>query len=715
MAMTTLGQTHPAQVSSWTYSPDAQQHTALVQLSHERSSRFGLSAIDRPDFSAVSKADFHAALEQNRFLFQHAAPYMESLYEQIANTHSMVLLTSKDGLILHSLGDNDFLEKASQVALTPGMDWSEQSKGTNAIGTALTEERPLVIHGKDHYLRANHFLTCSCTPIFDPHGKVIGALDVTGDERSFHMHTMALTRMSAQLIENQMFSNVFSDEVRIHFHARQEFLGTLAEGIVVFNKEGRFLAANRSAQFQLGYGLGSLQAQTFTTLFGESMPQFLQRLRTTHHSGTMLRLNTGLAVWCEAKLKPLNSWMGGGVGGAPWDTESDRRQWVAPQFRDATAGSEATASARSRSALRQRLSGLHYLDTGDRQMSAVVRKLQMVIDRDIPIMILGETGTGKDILAQAIHNDSARASKPFVSVNCASIPESLIESELFGYEEGAFTGARRKGSAGKILQANGGTLFLDEIGDMPTQLQARLLRVLQERRVTPLGSTKEYEVDVTVVCATHRDLKAAIARGDFREDLYYRLNGLVVKLPALRERSDFDIVVRRLLDSLCQDQTPVEISGEVLDMLRRYHWPGNFRQLHNVLRTAVALVGRAQVIEKEHLPDDFLDEMEAVAVALLSGGAGLLPTGAPAVADAPVIDPTIPPVAGPTAPVHATGLAAPGTVAAHLHSMQDVALKTMADALRQCHGNVSAAAKLLGVSRNTIYRKKDALPPDVWQ
>ncbi len=709
----------------WPYSSDTSQHETVIRLSHERSQRFGLSHRDCPDFSLAPRPEFHAALEQNRFLYQHAAPVMETLYEQIANTHSMVLLTDKEGLILHSLGDSDFLEKASRVALTPGVDWSERSKGTNAIGTALTEEQPVVVHGSDHYLYANQILTCSCTPIFDPHGKVVGALDVTGDERSYHRHTLALVRMSAQMIENQMFANVFSDAVRIHFHSRQEFLGTLVEGIAVFSPDGRFLSANRSAQFQLGQSVNCLQAHTFSSLFGLSMSQLVDRQRSANGQPLMLVPGNGVAVWCHVRLKARNSWFGVGEQERPRAPAGPAAGagWEKPQVRPAGDGAAQTAAQRHRAAARRGLSSLNYLNTGDPQVATVVRKLQMVLDRDIPIMILGETGTGKDILAQSIHNDSVRAGKPFVSVNCASIPETLIESELFGYEEGAFTGARRKGSPGKILQANGGTLFLDEIGDMPTQLQARLLRVLQERCVNPLGSGKEYEVDVAIICATHRDLKGAIARGSFREDLYYRLNGMVVRLPALRDRTDFDIVLGKVLDSLCEDGQRLEFACEVLALFRRYHWPGNFRQLHNVLRTAVALVGKEGLIRTDHLPDDFLDEMAAVAASVRASlDAQPDPQVAPAAAaGAPMAaatashfsavssgaDAAVVPHASPVAPPQLHSLAAS-------RRMEDVALDAMAAALRQCRGNVSAAAKLLGVSRNTIYRKKDLLPQDVW-
>ena len=661
----------------------------LIDQSHRRSASFGLRANDTPDFSSPLRGDLRNALDENRFLFQHAAPVMETLYDQIANTHSMVLLTSARGMVLHSLGDNDFLEKASRVALTTGADWSEQSKGTNAIGTALSEQEALTVHGSQHYLNANKFLTCSAAPIFDPYGQVIGALDVTGDQRSFHQHTLALVRMSAQMIENHMFADIFPKAIRIHFHTRSEFLGTLVEGIAVFSPEGRFISANRSAQFQIGLPFSALKAHTFSSLFGIPVSSLFELFSGAMPTPKQLVLHNGVTVWCRAKLK----------ASAPWSTaRGDAAPSTAVTQADASAPATVVTdegAARPAPARKPHMSTLQYLDTGDPQVAAVIHKLRMVSGKDIPIMILGETGTGKDLLAQAIHGDSPRTGQPFVSVNCASIPETLIESELFGYEEGAFTGARKKGAVGKILQANGGTLFLDEIGDMPKHLQARLLRVLQERRVSPLGAGKEVDVDIAVVCATHKNLKDMIARGDFREDLYYRLNGLVVRLPALRERSDFELVVRKILLSLCENGQNIGLAPEVMDLFKRYHWPGNFRQLHNLLRTAVVMVGCSGNIEVAHLPDDFLEELQ------LTPPSHPLPLPAGAQALPPLVTlPTTP--AEMQAAGQADGL-----------RLQDVTLTAMAQMLRLHKGNVSAAAKALGVSRNTIYRKKDLLPPDV--
>ena len=647
----------------------------LIGQSHSRSRNYGIEADAEPDFSAPSRGLMNDALDENRFLFQHAAPVMETLYDQIVNTHSMVLLTSARGMVLHSLGDTDFLEIASRVALTPGMDWSEQNKGTNAVGTALTEEEALTVHGNQHFMDVNKVLTCSAAPIFDPYGQVIGALDVTGDHRSFHQHTLALVRMSAQMIENHMFADIFPKAIRVHFHTRSEFLGTLVEGIAVFSPEGRFISANRSAQFQIGLPFAALQAHTFSSLFGIPVSSLTELFGIAIPTPKQLCLHNGVTVWARAKLKAPSAWAAHGTRG------------------DGPAFSVPAAAPKPAAPKSTQLSSLQYLDTGDVQVSAVIHKLRRVSGRDIPVMILGETGTGKDLLAQAIHGDSKRSGQPFVSVNCASIPESLIESELFGYEEGAFTGARKKGATGKIQQANGGTLFLDEIGDMPRHLQARLLRVLQERKVSPLGSSKEVDVDVAVVSATHKNLKDMIARGDFREDLYYRLNGLVVRLPALRERSDFQTVVQKILKSLCENGERIVISAPVMDVLRRYHWPGNFRQLHNLLRTAVVMVGCDGQIEMEHLPDDFLEELE-------HGCTSHVP---PAVLEAiGASNLTAVPSANPFAPQEMDG-----------HRLQDVALSAMANMLRLHKGNVSAAAKALGVSRNTIYRKKDQLPPDV--
>jgi transcriptional regulator of acetoin/glycerol metabolism len=624
----------------------------IIESSHQRSLSYGLRPEARPDFNPLTRHDLAVLIDQNRMLHTHAVPAMETLYQQIINTHNMVILTDAKGVIVHSLGDDDFLEKASRVALQPGVAWSEQSKGTNAIGTAIAEKAATSVHADQHYLAANHFLTCSAAPISDHRGNVIGVLDVSGDQRSFHKHTMALVRMSALMIENQLFSATFEDSITPHFHARPEFVGTLMEGIASFTPGGRFLSANRNGLFQLGLSFATLQSHTFSSLFGMPVSAIYDHYRTAVPGLLNLCMHSGVRVYGRAQLRLANE-----AQALPGNNE----RVVPPNA--AHASQAANQAAR-------KLSGLRYLNTGDPQLEQVIAKVNKVLGRDIPILVMGETGTGKELLAQAIHNDSPRAMGPFVAVNCASIPETLIESELFGYEDGAFTGARKKGAIGKILQANGGTLFLDEIGDMPFGLQARLLRVLQERMVTPLGSGKSIPVNVELICATNHNLRDRIAKGLFREDLYYRLNGLVVKLPPLRERTDLETVVKKIL-STESNGGRYAMSEEVLAMFKRHKWPGNFRQLTNLLRTAIIMAGGEHEICLRHMPDDFLDDIDMQPA-----------TGAGMDADSMI----------------ATG--------ANLEEMEHcVILKSL-----EAHGgNVSATARALGVSRNTIYRKLPSL------
>ena len=634
---------------------------AMIATSHRRSEEFGLHTSRRPDFSPLSTPDLTTLVEQNRMLYAHAIPAMETLYQQIVNTHNMVLLTDAHGVIVHSLGDADFLEKANRVALTAGVAWSEESKGTNAIGTAIAEKTPVTVHADQHFLAANHFLTCSAAPITDHRGNVVGVLDVSGDRRSYHKHTMALVRMSALMIENQMFAATFENAITLHFHARPEFIGTLMEGIASFTPGGRFLAANRHALFQLGLSYPALQAHTFSSLFGLPVSALFDHYRTAAPGLLDLCMHDGVRVRGRAELRLTNGMHVLTGASAPARVSA---QSPAQFAADVPAAAPAHTTLPQAKAARC-LSGLRYLNTGDPQLEQVIDKVNKVLGRDVPILIMGETGTGKELLAQAIHNDSPRAQGPFVAVNCASIPETLIESELFGYEEGAFTGARKKGATGKILQANGGTLFLDEIGDMPFSLQARLLRVLQERMVTPLGSGKPVPVNVELICATNHNLRQRIAAGLFREDLYYRLNGLVVKLPPLRERTDLECVVKKILaaetDGGCH-----RISDEVLRLFLRHKWPGNFRQLTNLLRTATIMAGADEEIGLRHMPDDFLDDIEATT------------TAAPSAMPQP---------------------------AAGGGKLEEMELSAILRSLDAHGGNVSAAARALGVSRNTIYRK----------
>ena len=642
----------------------------VIAQAHARSLEVGLRASETPDFHPLRRPALRELLERNQSLYTHALPVMETLHAQIVDTQSMVLLTDNHGVILHSLGDSDFVEKANRVALCPGVSWAEADRGTNAIGTALIDGQPTVVHAGEHFLHANRILTCSCAPIADPFGRTIGALDVSGDTRGFHKHTLALVRMSAQMIENHLFSNQFVDAIRIHFHARAEFIGTLYEGLAAFAPDGTFLSANRSALFQFGQPLGELLRQPFDALFGIIFARVLQQIARAPGESIELTLPSGVRVIARGEFAAPR-YVGSSEG-----------------FADVTRTAMSSgARAAAQSCEVAPLATLETLDTGDAAVAAILRRVAKLRGRDIPILVLGKTGTGKEWLARAIHHDSPRRHAPFVALNCASLPDTLIEAELFGYEDGAFTGAKKRGSVGKIVQADGGTLFLDEIGDMPLAQQVRLMRVLQERTVVPLGGTRAIPVDLRIVCATHRNLREMIETGTFREDLYYRINGLVVTLPALRERSDLATLVERML-ALQPDgeRLPRRVSDEVLERFAQCRWPGNLRQLANVLRTASIMAEGAQQIELEDLPEDFLQDCEASPVNVRAQAHGALPDNVNGNGgngrDKPAAEPAN---------------ASPAR-------MEEWQTTLIAQTLARLDGNVSAAARELGLARNTVYR-----------
>jgi transcriptional regulator with PAS, ATPase and Fis domain len=302
------------------------------------------------------------------------------------------------------------------------------------------------------------------------------------------------------------------------------------------------------------------------------------------------------------------------------------------------------------------------LDTGDESWRNATDKARRILDKPIPLLIQGESGVGKEYFARAAHNSGPRCNGPFVAINCAALPENLIEAELFGYRAGAFTGARREGYAGRLREAHNGTLFLDEIGDMPLSMQARLLRVLQERQVTPLGGGKSVDVDFSLICATHRKLRDEVDKCSFRNDLYYRINGLTVTLPALRERSDFQVLTDRMLAEIEPDKC-ISLSPKLLALFDCYPWPGNLRQYANVLRTACAMLEiHENCIERHHLPDDLVEELTEVPLVVTNT------------------------------------LNMPG-------NLKELSMSAIKKTMEECHGNVSEAARRLGISRQTLYRK----------
>lgn len=599
---------------------------ATVARSWQRCQRAGLVPVGRlPEAPHLSAAQLARAAEQQQELIAHARPVMEYLHAQTRGSGSMVILADERGVLLQALGDADFLGRAERVALMPGASWAERHRGTNAIGTAVAEGAAVTVHGAEHYLERNGFLTCAAAPVAAPDGRLLGVLDISGDHRGRHPHTFGLVQAAAQMIENRLFDTLYRAGLRLRFHPLVEGIGTVAEGLLALSDDGWIVGANRTGLQLLGLTSVDLGATPLSRLLDLSLPALLD--------------------W--SRRSPDQPMPVGGLGG--------RRFFVRVE-----PGRRPVAVTVAKPGLADALAAI---DTGDERLAAVVERARKVAGKPIPLLLQGESGAGKEVFARAVHEAGPRRAGPFVAVNCAALPETLIESELFGYVSGAFTGARRDGCAGRIREAHGGTLFLDEIGDMPLTLQARLLRVLQERQVTPIGSGQAIAVDFTLICATHRNLRADMEAGRFRADLYYRINGLALTLPALRERSDFPTLITRLLDEL-SGRGDVALEASLAEAFARYAWPGNLRQLANALRTATALLDEGEtLIGWQHLPDDLKEELRRSGPRFQ------------------VIEDDVPD---------------------NLRAQSEAAIRRVVEGSA---GNLSEAARRLGVSRSTLYRR----------
>ncbi len=631
-----------------------------VLRSWERCLRLGLDLGERARPSNTTRGDLMVARERNAELLNHAGGVMEHLYEQIRASGSMVLLADASGLILHGIGDPAFVDRASRVALQPGASWSECQRGTNAIGATLIERAPVEVFGAEHYLECNGVLTCSAAPILDGRGELLGALDISGDHRNHQPHTLGLARMGVRLVERRMFESEHARHAIFAFHSRPEGVGGLQEGLLAVDADGEIIAADRQARALLGLERAhALRLGAFGKLFRSSFGTVIGRAARDPGALIELELRSGARVYARARVS------------VAWHVGLQAVRPAAPRV--ARAAPDPSRSARARVTLQT-------LATGDAGLQFTLDRCAKVIGRNIPVLIQGESGSGKELLARACHNSGPRADGPFVAVNCAAIPETLIESELFGYVGGAFTGARKEGAIGRIQQAHGGTLFLDEIGDMPLAMQARLLRVLQERCVQPVGASAPVPVDIALLCATHCVLSERVKAGRFREDLYYRVNGLTAQLPPLRARSDLGVLARRLIDGSSNHPDPARISidPQTMAILEAYAWPGNIRQLQNVLEVALALLDEDEDrILPIHLPDEVVQGAD----------------GAHVERRTPSLQPAL---AGSMPAALARGRG---------RRPKDLDDATIRAALERFDGNLSAAARHLGVARNTLYRR----------
>lgn len=586
---------------------------------------------------------------------------MANLYQQLAGSGYAIMLTDREGVLLNYFGDPAFTHAASKTGLAQGAVWSERVQGTNGMGTCLVERRPITVHRDEHYLSRNIGLSCAAAPIFDHAGELVGVLDASGESRLAQQHTLALVCMSVQMIENRVFLHQFRHDYILRFHNRPEFVGTLHEGAIALSTEGKVLAASRGALFQLGFaGPDEIVGRDIGELFNVTFPGLVDSsVRRAFHPVPIFEVRNSARFFA--------------VVYQPVATNGPRR---------AARGLPASGSGSGAGSGGLAPSPLDTVQFGDPVMAGHVATARRIAERNVSTVLLGETGTGKEVFARAMHLSGPRASRPFVAINCASIPESLIESELFGYRSGAFTGASKDGQRGKLLQANGGTLFLDEIGDMPFSLQARLLRVLEEREVVPLGGEAPVKLDIRLISATHCDLGKKIAAGEFREDLYYRLQGVTLRLPPLRERADRRALIAHLVAQESDEGSVVELDDALLAALDQLRWPGNVRQLRHLLRSMIAL-RESDKLGLHDLPPEYRLDLDDTAPALAPG---------PASACAPV-----------------SGLAPGSGADPALTALESAERAVLLQALERHGWNMSGVARELNISRNTLYRKLQRL------
>ncbi|MEX0529466.1 sigma-54-dependent Fis family transcriptional regulator [Raoultella terrigena] len=578
----------------------APEETANPLLSDSwfRSQLYGLQPTT-DEFPRLRSGELADLLASHSGLQQLTQPVVGALSRKVADLQSVVILSDASGLVLQTFGNMHAMQKAQSFALAPGNLWSESGRGTNAIGTALAIDDSCEIDGRQHFLTSNQDLYCAAIPIQSPDGQIAGVLDISGPAHFPHPHTLGWVKEAAKQIEYLWVKqSLHPQQWLMSLHSQPQKLDSVEELLLVFS-DNVLTAGNRLAMRELGLGSEQLGHITFQQLFP---------------------LLTQTAVTVPLPL-------------------TVRRQSYYYRLRAPTRSAVAVSAPPT----------VDLPFAGPREGEKMVR----LLNAGIALCIEGETGCGKEYVSRTLHQHSRWRSGKFVAINCAAIPESLIESELFGYQPGAFTGASKNGYIGKIREADGGVLFLDEIGDMPMLLQTRLLRVLQEKEVTPLGASQSTPVNFAVICATHRNLAQRVADGEFREDLFYRLREFSLAIPPLRGWPALPAFIQRLWQALGAGQRRVQLSPDLLDNLARQPWPGNVRQLQSLMKVLLALADDGARLEVDDLPAEY--------------------RAAPA----------------PAAP----------------RGLQQHDSQLIADTLTTYNGNVSKAAQALGVARSTLYRR----------
>lgn len=619
-----------------------------IQESWHRCYAEGVNPYDGISHLSLDSMTFNNILKTHQKLISAAKIHMDSLYEFIRGSGFILMLSDEQGYLIEVFGDFNAMELASRVNLMPGYRWREEECGTNGIGTAIALKKPVQVSGREHFCRKLHIWTCSAAPIFDGNKGVIGSLQVSGPAGKAHPHTLGLVASAVSAISDNIRK---PDRNQTKSGALSNCLGsiiqTMPEAALVTNRHGRIRQINSTAKDLFGRNIVDASLQDIF-----EKPAEIEKIFDDEEK------SQNVTVMADTAMGFLPST----VTVAPIRDESGQLTNAIILFKSANPQKKQKLHIKGASA-RYSFEDIIGHHESLREAIRMATKASASISH---VLIKGESGTGKELFAQAIHNQSARRDGPFVAVNCAALPQNLVISELFGYADGTFTGGQRGGKPGKFEMAAGGTLFLDEIGDMPLDQQAALLRVLQEGKITRLGSNSTIPIDVRIICATNKDLQEAVQNDHFRQDLFYRLNVVLISLPPLRSRGDdlfllFDYFLRQISEKLKVDIQ--FIAPEIKHYLEQYHWPGNLRELSNVVEKLINATDDGR-IGIEHLPTEIrLPDMNCLTASTTAGGKKIRKV------------------------------------------LAEKERQVIIGLLEQHRGNISRIARDMGVSRNTIYRK----------
>lgn len=546
----------------------------------------------------------NAELYTNKDLLAIAVPIIKNLYNFVRNSCFLISLASSNGVILEVVGDKEIVVKSR---VKTGDIWTEESNGTNSTSLCLTTQEPIQVFAAEHYCRSAHQWTCSSAPIFDENKKLIGVLNMAGDYTKVHLHTLGMVVASANAIENNMRIQKSLDETIIADNFKTAIIESIDEGILVLNRDRTIGHINSNARILLKIPAEKkVISQPVNKVLGNKHPvtKKIEKCFQQMINDEALFLEEEDYMVSHRLIFSPNQKL---VGLVLILRGTSKMKKLVNSF----VGPRATYTFAN-------------LIGKSNKFLASVNLAQAAAQSISNVLLVGESGTGKEIFAQAIHNASDRKSGPFLAINCAALPRNLVESELFGYAEGAFTGAKKGGNPGKFELADGGTLFLDEIGELPLEFQAVLLRVLQEKLITRIGGKKLIPVDVRIIAATNRNLEKEIAKANFRQDLYYRLNVLTINIPPLRERpEDIVVLTNHFLNklNLRLNKKIKHIDKDVMELFTRYQWPGNARELQNILERSLNVV-TGDHIAKAVLPEEILSLEQEKGN---TGSAGLIP------------------------------------------------------------------------------------------